>query len=241
MGGGVKVYGVAASPFVATVLLCLEEAGVEDYELVGVDMAAREQRTQPYLSRNPFGKIPTFVDGELTLFESRAISRYVLRKYGRTSASSPTTAAGEEDLLREPSTLEESAMADVWTEVEAHSYTPAISHIVRECVIKRLIPGGGERDQAVVDENVAKLGEVLDVYEQRLSRSPYLAGDSVGLADLAHFGFTYCLVECTEYGALVESRPGVRAWWGRISARPAAKKVAAMMDLVLNPLKMPSA
>jgi glutathione S-transferase len=51
MGGAVKVYGVVASPFVATVLLCLEETGV-GYELVPVDMAAREQKTEPYLSRN---------------------------------------------------------------------------------------------------------------------------------------------------------------------------------------------
>ena len=51
MGGAVKVYGVGASPFVATVLLCLEETGA-DYELVPLDMAAREQRTEPHLSRN---------------------------------------------------------------------------------------------------------------------------------------------------------------------------------------------
>jgi hypothetical protein len=51
MGGAVKVYGVVASPFVATVLLCLEETGV-GYELVPVDMAAREQKTEPYLCRN---------------------------------------------------------------------------------------------------------------------------------------------------------------------------------------------
>ncbi|VAH02640.1 unnamed protein product [Triticum turgidum subsp. durum] len=67
MGGAVKVYGVAASPFVATVLLCLEEVGA-DYELLPLDMAAREQRTEPYLSRNPFGKIPALEDGELTIF-----------------------------------------------------------------------------------------------------------------------------------------------------------------------------
>jgi hypothetical protein len=51
MGCAVKVYGVVASPFVATVLLCLEETGVS-YELVPVDMAAREQKTEPYLCRN---------------------------------------------------------------------------------------------------------------------------------------------------------------------------------------------
>jgi hypothetical protein len=53
MGSVPKVYGVAASPVVATVLLCLEEAGVA-YELVPVDMAKREhkapQRTNPAIN-----------------------------------------------------------------------------------------------------------------------------------------------------------------------------------------------
>ncbi|CAM0957808.1 unnamed protein product [Alopecurus aequalis] len=223
MGGAVKVYGVAASPFVATVLLCLEETGT-GYELVPVDMAALEQRSKPHLSRSPFGKIPAFEDGEITLFESRAISRYVLRKDG----------SGTPDLLRE-SSLEESAMVDVWTEVEAHQYHPPISNIVRQCLIMPLI--GGARDQAIVDEHVGKLGKVLDVYEARLSSSPYLAGGFISLADLAHFAFTYCLVAGTEYAPLLESRASVSAWWGRIMARPAVRKVAALIDVgFLKPL-----
>ncbi|XP_037488465.1 glutathione S-transferase 4-like [Triticum dicoccoides] len=221
MGGAVKVYGVAASPFVATVLLCLEEVGA-DYELLPLDMAAREQRTEPYLSRNPFGKIPALEDGELTIFESRAISRYVLRKYGGTGAT---------DLLR-ASSLEESAMVDVWMEVEAHQYQPAIANIVRQCVILPFI--GGARDQAVVDEYVGKLEKVLDVYEARLSSSPYLAGDFFSLADLVHFGFTYCLVAGTEYATLLESRASVMAWWGRIMTRPAVRKVAPLIHLGLK-------
>lgn len=222
MGGAVKVYGVGASPFVATVLLCLEEMGA-DYELVPLDMAAREQRTEPYLSRNPFGKIPALEDGELTLFESHAISRYVLRKYGGTSAAT--------DLLRE-SSLKELAMVDLWTEVEAHQYQPAIVNVVRQCVILPFI--GGTRDQAVVDEYVGKLEKVLDVYEARLSAHAYLAGDFFSLADLVHFGFTYCLVAGTEYASLLESRASVMAWWGRIMARPAVKKVAPLIHLGLK-------
>jgi hypothetical protein len=45
MRGVPKVYGVAASPFVATVLVCLEEVGP-------LDMAAREQRAPHHLARN---------------------------------------------------------------------------------------------------------------------------------------------------------------------------------------------
>uniref|UniRef100_A0A452XZM5 glutathione transferase n=1 Tax=Aegilops tauschii subsp. strangulata TaxID=200361 RepID=A0A452XZM5_AEGTS len=157
--------------------------------------------------------------------ESRAISRYVLRKY-----ASPGTKAT--DLLGE-SSVEESAMVDVWTEVEAHQYQPAIEHIVQQCVILPFI--GGSRDQVVVDESVGKLEKVLDVYEARLWTHAYLAGDFFSLADLVHFGITYYLVAGTEYATLLESRANVWAWWGRIMARPSVKKVAPLIHLWLKP------
>ncbi|CAN6336317.1 unnamed protein product [Urochloa humidicola] len=216
-GGVVKVYGSALSPYVATVLVCLEEVGVA-YELIPLDMAAREQTAPHHLARNPFGRIPALEDGELTLFESRAIARHVLRKY-----KSP---GGGADLLREGN-LEEAAMVDAWLEAEAHHYHPPISHIVRQCVILPMI--GGARDQRVVDEHAGKLREVLRAYDARLGEREYLAGDFPSLADIAHFGFTHYLMG-TEYAALVEEeRPNVRAWWQRLSARPAVRKVAALM------------
>jgi glutathione S-transferase len=50
-GGAVKVYGSTVSPFVATVLVCLEEVGAA-YEFVPLDMAAREQKAPHHLARN---------------------------------------------------------------------------------------------------------------------------------------------------------------------------------------------
>lgn len=210
-GGVVKVYGPAASPYVATVLVCLEEAGAA-YEVVPVDMAARENREPHHLARSPFGKIPAFQDGDLTLFESRAISRHVLRKYKRGGGGGGS--------------LEEAAMVDVWLEVGAHQYEPAAAQIVRQCVILPMI--GGARDQRVVDEHVERLREVLRVYDARLGERDYLAGDAASLADLAHFGFTHYLM-ATEYAALVEEKANVKAWWERLAARPAVRKVAALM------------
>ncbi|KAL6594711.1 hypothetical protein ACP70R_048449 [Stipagrostis hirtigluma subsp. patula] len=163
----------------------------------------------------PFGKIPAFEDGHIVLFESRAISRYVLRKYGGGG------------LLLEGD-IAESAAVDAWVEAEAHQYHPAVAPIVRQCLIEPLI--GGARDQRVVDENVGRLRAVLEVYEARLSRSAYLAGDSLSLADLAHVGFTRYLM-ATEYAALVEERPSVRAWWERLAAWPAVRKVIALMPV----------
>ena len=41
-----------------------------------------EGRTPEYLAVNPWGKIPTLVDGELTLWESNAILQYLSEAYG---------------------------------------------------------------------------------------------------------------------------------------------------------------
>ncbi|TVU20841.1 hypothetical protein EJB05_30441, partial [Eragrostis curvula] len=136
---------------VTRVLVCLEEVGAE-YE--------------------PFGQIPAFQDGDVVLFEqrltlhfdsaiseSRAIARYVLRKYNSADA----------DLLREGN-LKEAAMVDVWTEVEAHQYYPAISPVVYECLINPIMRGV-PTNQNAVDDALEKLRKVLDVYEARLSKS----------------------------------------------------------------------
>jgi len=212
----VKVYGWAVSPFVARALVCLEEAGV-DYELVAMSADAGDHRRPDHLARNPFGQVPVLEDGDLTLFESRAIARHVLRKH------KPELLGG--------GSLERSAMVDAWLEVEAHQHHPAALAIMLQCIIAPLV--GGARDQAVVDENAGKLRAVLDVYEARLSRSTYLAGDFVSVADLSHFPLMRYLM-ATEYAVLVEARPHVRAWWEELAARPAARKVAELMPLDLG-------
>ncbi|KAL6608207.1 hypothetical protein ACP70R_041270 [Stipagrostis hirtigluma subsp. patula] len=207
----VKVYGWAISPFVSHALLCLEEAGVE-YEHVAMSRTAGDHRRPEHLARNPFGKVPVLEDGDLTLFESRAIARHVVRKY-------------KPELLREGD-LKESAMVDVWLEVEAHQFYPVALAVVVECVFAPLL--GRTRNQAAVDENVEKLRAVLEVYEARLGRSRFLAGDFLSLADLSHFTMMHYFM-ATEYASLVEGLPRVKAWWAELAARPAARKVAAFM------------
>ncbi|XP_078149034.1 putative glutathione S-transferase GSTF1 isoform X1 [Carex rostrata] len=208
-----KLYGLPGAPCTARVLLCLEEVGAE-YELVKLSMPTGEHKGPAHLARNPFGQIPALEDGDLVLFESRAISRYVLRKY-KTNGS---------DLLKEGN-LSESAMVDVWLEVEAQQYNPAISPIVYQSFILPKMRGATP-DQAIIDTNLEKLKKVLEVYEARLSKSKYLAGDFVSLADLSHFSYTNYLM-ATPYGSVFESYPHVKAWWDDITSRPAFKKVAS--------------
>ncbi|KAJ6752717.1 GLUTATHIONE S-TRANSFERASE F12 [Salix koriyanagi] len=73
-----------------------------------------------------------------------------------------------------------------------------------------------------------KLEKVLDVYEKRLSRSKYLAGESFTLADLSHMPATRYLISEAGLGHLVKDRKKLNAWWEDISSRPSWKK---MIDL----------
>jgi glutathione S-transferase len=130
--------------------------------------------------------------------ESRAIAKYVLRKYSKPA---------QVDLLREGNP-EEAAMVDVWTEVEAHTYLPAIAPIFYECVVYPA-EHGTSPNQKVVEESLEKLKKVLDVYEAHLSKSMhlYLAGDFFSLADLNHVPYTFHIIR-TPHASLFDDDPG---------------------------------
>lgn len=160
----------------------------------------------------PFGVVPTFQHGDLTLFESRAIVKYLAKKYKGQGT----------ELLG--NSLSEQALVDQWCEVEGQSFnSPATTILIQIAFVPMR---GGTTDEAVVEMNVEKLKKVLDIYEERLSKSKYLAGDFFSLADLQHLPTTHYLVTACGKGDLISSRKHVKAWWEDISCRPAWKKVS---------------
>ncbi|GMH30993.1 hypothetical protein Nepgr_032836 [Nepenthes gracilis] len=216
----IKLYGLGMSTCTARTMACLHEKEVE-FEFIIVDLFGGENKDAPFLSKNPFGQVPVLQDGDLTLFESRAITSYVTEKYKGQGY----------DLVRHGNP-KEAALVKVWMEVESHRYHPSISPIIYECLV---YPAYGRTpNQAVIDASVAKLANVLDVYEARLSSSKYLAGDFYSLADLHHISYTFYLLK-TPYADLITSRPHVNAWWEDISSRPASKKV--LINMVLGDKK----
>lgn len=72
-----KIHGVYGSPFVRKVVVMLDIKGVP-YELVPQMPFARDEA---FLKLNPLGKIPTLVDGDLTLGDSKVICRYLEAAY----------------------------------------------------------------------------------------------------------------------------------------------------------------
>lgn len=70
------------------VLMTAKAVGV-DLNLKRVELMAGEHLTPEYLKINPQHTIPTLVDGEFSLWESRAIQIYLAEKYSKDSTLYP--------------------------------------------------------------------------------------------------------------------------------------------------------
>ncbi|KDP20539.1 hypothetical protein JCGZ_04912 [Jatropha curcas] len=205
----VKVYGTAyASP--KRVLVCLIEKGIE-FETVPIDLIKGEHKSPEYLQLQPFGAVPVIQDGDYALYESRAIIRYYAEKY----KSQGTELLGK--------TIEERGLVEQWLEVEAQNYHPPIYNLTLHILFASAL--GFPPDEKIIKESEEKLAKVLDIYEDRLSKSKYLAGEFFSLADLSHLPFTQYLVGPMNKEYMIKSRKHVSAWWDNISNRPSWKKV----------------
>ncbi|KAK0589706.1 hypothetical protein LWI29_017585 [Acer saccharum] len=209
----VKVYGPAYGS-TKRVLVCLVEKGI-DFETVPVDLIKGEHKNPDYLALQPFGAVPVIQDGDYTLYESRAIIRYYAEKYKDQGT----------DLLGK--TIEERGLVEQWVEVEAHNYHPPIYTLTVQILFASKM--GFTADENLIKESEEKLGKVMDLYEERLSKSKYLAGDFFSLADLSNLPFTQRLVSEMGKEYMIRQRKHVSAWWDDISTRPSWLKVKDLL------------
>ncbi|CAD5171043.1 glutathione S-transferase PARB-like [Musa acuminata AAA Group] len=216
--GSVTVYGPPISTAVSRVLACLLEKDV-DFKLVNVDMAKGQHKSPDYLKLQPFGQVPAFQDEHATLFESRAICRYICDKYANR---------GNQSLFgRNGGGPAERAQVEQWLEAESQSFNPPSSALVFQLAFAPRM--GLPQDPAAIELNQAKLAKVLDVYERRLGESRFLAGDEFALADLAHLPNAHYICAAGK-DDMFASRKNVARWWEEISTRPSWKKVVDMFS-----------
>ncbi|AET00335.1 putative glutathione transferase [Medicago truncatula] len=206
----VKVYGPHCAS-AKRVLVCLVEKKIE-FEVVPVNVLEGEHKDPEYLKLQPFGTVPVIKDGDYTLYESRAIMRYYAEKYRSQGV----------ELLGK--TIEEKGLVEQWLEVEAHNFHPSAYNLTCHVLCPTLL-GGSSPDPKVIEESEAKLVKVFNIYEERLSKNKYLAGDFFSLADISHLPFMDYVVNNMGKDYLIKDKKHVSAWWNDISSRPSWNKV----------------
>ncbi|KAG2142275.1 glutathione S-transferase [Suillus bovinus] len=203
----VKLYGFPLSTCTRLVALICKEKNIP-YEFIQVDLVKGEQKASSYTAIHPFGQVPYIDDDGFILYESRAIARYLIRKY--PNQGTPLI----------PSDPKANALFEQAASIEAFNFTTFIQPIVYEKLFK---PRRGlQTDEERVSVMLAMLQGKMDAYEVILGKQKYLAGDSITLADLSHLALGALFYGLGgAFAEVFDSRPNLLRWWKDISNRPA--------------------
>lgn len=194
------IYGRATSSNVQTVMWAIGEMGLE-HSRRDVGGAFGGNDTAEFLAMNPMGRVPVMNDGDLTLFESQAILRYLGAKHG-TGGLWPS----------EPHTR---ARVDQWMEWAKVNVFPVLTYKVFWQMVR---VGVAERDHDLIAQGAAELAPMMHIAEAQLTRYDWLAGPKISLADIS-FGthlYRYFTVDFDK-----PDLPALRAYYDRLCARPA--------------------
>lgn len=214
MASGLQVFGQPASTDVARVLTCLFEKNLE-FDLVRIDTFKRQHKLPEFIRlRDPSGQV-TFKHGDKTLVDPRAICRYLCTQFPNQGNR----------FLYGTGSLERASI-EQWLQAEAQNFNPPSSALVFQLAFAPLleIP----QDHMVIAENERKLQQVLNVYDEILSKNEYLAGDVFTLADLSHLPDSQYIVSSERGRKLFTSRKNVARWFDQISSRKAWEQVVKM-------------
>jgi glutathione S-transferase len=202
-----KLYSADGSPNALRSRAVLFELDIPA-EVVSLDMRKGEHKTPEYLRLNPNGKVPTLVDGDLAIWESRAINAYL--------------AALRPEHNLNPTDPAKRAIIEQWNYWQAIHLGPAMQAVNFQRVLKRAF-GMGESDEAAVAPQLKTVAELLPLLDTALAGKTWIA-DELSLADFA-LATTFHMRKAAGLG--VEAYPSVTAWIERFETRPSWQKALA--------------
>ncbi|WP_040886649.1 glutathione S-transferase family protein [Marinobacter santoriniensis] len=197
-----KIYGDTKSGNCYKVQLVCSLLDI-DHEWIAVDILAGDTKSDEFLQKNPNGKIPLLeLDGGETLAESNAIINYL----ASGSALYPEGSLAQARILQ-------------WQFFEQYSHEPFIA--VARFINKYL----GLPEEKADDYASKQAGghKALQVMEQQLGKTPFLAGDNFTTADISLYAYTHV---AHEGGFELEAYPAILAWLDRVASMPNFKGMA---------------
>lgn len=201
-----KLYDSRRAPNPRRVRWFMAEKGIEDIEIVDIDIFGGQHRQPDYLAKAGLPNVPALeMDDGTTITESVAICRYLESVYPEPNLF------GEEAC--------EVAVIEMWARRAEMMVSTPLMMAVRHshpamAAIETQIPEVAANGRATAEKG-------LRVLDRRLADSEFIAGDRVTIADIL-------AVTGIDFARMVRFRPdselvNVNRWLAAMMARPAAK------------------
>lgn len=186
--------------------IAMVESGLP-YRYHKIDLSKGDQKTPDFLAINPVGQIPALVDDDcggqrLALAQSAAIVIYLAEKSGTML---PASAAAK-------------ALAVQWVLFAASDLGPAFS-------AGMILGANKDANGTAIETMRGRATALLGRLDTRLGQSPYLAGDTYSIADVAAFGNAWRMRGA---GVDLSGFPNLLRWMAGIESRPAVAKALAL-------------
>lgn len=164
-------------------------------ELVPVDLLNGAHKQPDYLAKNPFGQVPTLVDGDVTLYDSNAILVYLASRFDPARTWLPESP-------------ELAAQVQIWLSKAANELAsgPGAARLIAIF--------GAPLDKESVQ---AKSHALFAVMNQHLAERTWFVGQTPTIADVALYSYT---AHAPEGGIDLREYPHIVRWVEAIERLP---------------------
>ncbi len=219
----IRLWGRKSSINVQKVLWCLAELGLEErkgFERIDAGLHFGKNRTPEFLALNPNGLVPILQDGDLVLWESNTILRYLVRQYDKTK--------------RFPAEIGGQYQSEKWMDWQLGTMWPSL----RVAFLGLTRTPENERNYKLIHKAYQDTNALLALLDQQLANQRYCSGDTFNIGDipLALCVGRWILLNETfpEQTGLRLSLNNVEAWMRRIEAET---KYSVVVEKELNIVK----
>ncbi len=202
-----QLYEYNAFPSPRRVRIFAAEKGIEDLDLVQIDVPGGAARAKDFLAKNPLGQVPVLeLDDGTCISETTAISRYF------------------EELKPEPalygSSARDKARVEMWqSRLEADLMGAMLAYY------HHATPGFGElepfQNQAWGEKSRDRALATMGLLDGELEANPFIAGEAFSIADIT----ALCAIDFAK--AVGTDIPAelvhLKAWHDRVSQRASAR------------------
>jgi len=198
-----KIWGRTNSINVQKVLWCCHELGL-DYDRIDAGLHFGVTNTPEYSAINPNRLVPTIEDGEVKLWESNVIVRYLAHKYDAGGLC--------------PADLSTRFDAERWMDWQATVFWPAL----RPLFIALIRTRAAERDDSAVSTAEAQSLSAVRILDHRLEDRAFLAGRAFTMGDIPAATTVH-----RWYSLDIDhpELPNVRRWYDLMRGRPAFQRI----------------